>query len=357
MDLAYGAVGLPAPPVKIWLRSPLEGAVCAAILDKVVGQVGEQVWEQVWDQVWGQVGRQVWDQVGTQVGTPARTQVWDQVGSQVKEQIKTQIGARVRAQVEARINQVKEQVKEQVRAQVGDQVGVQVWEQVGDQVWEQVWEQVWDQVGDQVETRVKDQVETALWGQHDGWLSFYDALRDVVDVSRLDGLMGLSHCGWCWCYDGTVILTERPVSLWLDAQGGLHNENGLAIEYGDGWGVAAWHGTRIPREWVEGALPSAQDALRWSNIEQRRAACELIGWQAILREVNATSVDKDADLEIGELLRADLPDSPGEQFLRVRCGTGREFVLPVPPNMRTAREANAWTYGLDADELAPEVRT
>jgi len=32
-------------------------------------------------------------------------------------------------------------------------------------------------------------------------------------------------------------------------------------------------------------------------------------------------------------------------------------VLPVPPDVTTAREANAWTYGLDPEAWAPEVRT
>ena len=49
--------------------------------------------------------------------------------------------------------------------------------------------------------------------------------------------------------------------------------------------------------------------------------------------------------------------APASRFLRVRCGTGRSFVLPVPREVHTARQANAWTYGLSESEYAPEVRT
>jgi hypothetical protein len=42
--------------------------------------------------------------------------------------------------------------------------------------------------------------------------------------------------------------------------------------------------------------------------------------------------------------------------LRVRCGTGREFVLAVPPTVLSAREANAWTYGLSPEEYQLEAR-
>ena len=32
-------------------------------------------------------------------------------------------------------------------------------------------------------------------------------------------------------------------------------------------------------------------------------------------------------------------------------GTGWRFVLPVPSYIETARASNAWTYGIDPDEL------
>jgi hypothetical protein len=51
-----------------------------------------------------------------------------------------------------------------------------------------------------------------------------------------------------------------------------------------------------------------------------------------------------------------LPPSPA-RFLRVRCATGRDFVLSVPLQMRTALEANAWTYGMNPEDYQLEVRT
>jgi hypothetical protein len=102
---------------------------------------------------------------------------------------------------------------------------------------------------------------------------------------------------------------------------------------------------------------SAAEILSWPNIEQRRAGCEIVGWDRILRELKAQVIDKDDDPEIGSLLRVNLPDSPGSLFLQVQCGTGRTFALPVPPDMKTALEANAWTWGLEASDYVPEVRT
>ncbi len=99
-------------------------------------------------------------------------------------------------------------------------------------------------------------------------------------------------------------------------------------------------------------------ALTWNNTEQRRAAAEIIGWRRVLEWLRAITIDKDIDPEIGELVEGYLPDGEGRaRFLKVQCGTGRQFVLSVPVEMRTAREANAWTYGLEPDEYRLEART
>lgn len=80
--LAYECGGLPPPKIVVWLRSPLEGAIGAAMFAslKASGRAARaQVGAQVWDQVGAQVGAQVWAQVRAQV----RDQVWDQVWAQV----------------------------------------------------------------------------------------------------------------------------------------------------------------------------------------------------------------------------------------------------------------------------------
>lgn len=46
------------------------------------------------------------------------------------------------------------------------------------------------------------------------------------------------------------------------------------------------------------------------------------------------------------------------RFLVVRCGTERSFAIRVPQTMKTALEAQAWTWGLEPDQFVrPEVRT
>jgi len=95
------------------------------------------------------------------------------------------------------------------------------------------------------------------------------------------------------------------------------------------------------------------------NIELRRAGTEIFGWARILTELDAECVDSSDDAEIGELLSVKLPDLDRRQkFLRVRCGTGRVFVVCVPPDIDTAIGAQSWMVGKSVTEFQkPEIRT
>jgi hypothetical protein len=414
---AYKLCNLDKPMVVLRMSSPyaatIGGALAWSMLrdmkvkkvwDQVWDQVGAQVWDQVGAQVWAQVGDQVRDQVGDQVRAQVRDQVGDQVGDQVWAQVWDQVGDQVRAQVRDQVgDQVRDQVGDQVRAQVGAQVRAQVWDQVGAQVGaqvgDQVWAQVWDQVGDQVRAQVGAQVRAQVWDQVGAqvgaqvgdqvWASSFAAAKDGYNNYGINNLWWsdfaawvtyfrdvcgwenevlekfeiterlVKSCGWTWWHQNVLAISDRPSLINRDVNGRLHCENGPSIAYRDGWSLYHWHGVSIPKEWVTGSKPGAKDALTWANIEQRRAACEIVGWANVLAQLNARSIDLDNDPAVGELLEADIPDSGKERFLKVRCGTGREFVLPVPREIETALQGNLWTYGIDANDRSfiPEIRT
>jgi len=191
-------------------------------------------------------------------------------------------------------------------------------------------------------------------------LSEYKCLADTELIPREEKLEYLYHLcrsvGWVLPSQKVCFVSERPKILKIDDRGLPHCENGPAIEYPDGFCIYAWNGVRFPEEWTI-KKPSALEALNWRNLEQRRVACQIVGWENIIDKLWGRVIDKDINPEIGELVRINMPDSPAESFLRVTCGTGRKFAIPVPPEMTTARQANAWTWGLEPDEYNPEIRT
>lgn len=202
----------------------------------------------------------------------------------------------------------------------------------------------------------------AYWAQYDVYLT---AMRDVIGLrlpeyekykyweeAAIHGTFRVMHEKFC-------IVTDFPDTLKMDDQNRAHCQNGPSHRWVDGWSLYHWHGVPVPANWIMNpASLSAKDAITWSNIEQRRCAAEIIGWTKILDELDAKIIDEDGDPEIGTLVEVNIPDIGTEKFLRVLCGTGREFALPVPPEMKSALEANAWTFGMNLDEFViPEVRT
>jgi hypothetical protein len=194
------------------------------------------------------------------------------------------------------------------------------------------------------------------------WLSLYKFFIEVVglDLKKITGLLELTnHTGWYNAYEDIVVFQHRPEYIRFDEDNRLHCETGPAIRYRDGYSVYSWHGVRVPAEWIENKESlTAKIALTWENVEQRRCACEILGWVKVLSSLDYKVIDSDPDPMIGDLLEVDIPEIGRERFLQVVCGTGRTFALPVPPKMKTALEANAWTYGVEPDLLrALEVRT
>lgn len=165
--------------------------------------------------------------------------------------------------------------------------------------------------------------------------------------------------GYYWPNKNFIMVCERPHGIKKDDQGRLHSETGPAIDYGDTFKLYFWHGVSVPKNWIMNKSSiNPQDVLLTSNIEQRRAGCEILGWNKILEQLNAVCINKHPDPMVGELLEVTLPDAGEERFLKVLCGTNREFALPVPKEVNTALEAQAWTWGLNTkDFIVPEVRT
>jgi hypothetical protein len=184
-------------------------------------------------------------------------------------------------------------------------------------------------------------------------------LRD--QTAALAGLWELCQtAGWALPYEGVCFVSERHDICKLDEDGRIHALDGPAIRYPDGFAIHAWHGTRIPAEWLEDKSKlTAKIALTWSNIEQRRAAIEILGWSRVLDELKAKVIDADGDPQIGTLVEVQLPDlTRPARFCRVQCGTGREFAVGVPPEIETALAAQAWMQGLPPTEfIRPEIRT
>ena len=208
---------------------------------------------------------------------------------------------------------------------------------------------------------VKDlQPWSCMWNYY--YAAFYECAATAAGINHYltnQSLLPAFKAGVGYIINfGSLIVAVCLPEAYRDEQFRIHREDGPAIV----WGTEEqywWRGVQVEKEWI--MEPGSVDpslALTHSNVEKRRALSEILGWEKVLDQLTVKVVNEGDSPEIGTLLEVDLPDSPGSKFLRVRCGTGRNFVLPVPESMRTALEANCWTYDLTEEEfLAMEART
>ncbi len=191
-----------------------------------------------------------------------------------------------------------------------------------------------------------------------GWTAFLSFFRHVakldLDYSKYDhwekatvhGSYRIMHPEFC-------MISDRPRVLKVDEQNRPHCEDGPFCQWSDGMSLYSWHGVRVPEYWImQKHLLTADVVLNWENAEARRAGFEIIGWNNMLDLLNAKVIDADEDPMVGTLYEADHEALGGKcKFLKVVCGT-------LPPEMKTALQSNAWSYGLEDWQYRKlEVRT
>jgi hypothetical protein len=186
-------------------------------------------------------------------------------------------------------------------------------------------------------------VETELFNQFSGWAKF-----------AREGAAFVVHEEFCF-------ISDFPELMVTDDNGRLHNSEGPAIRWPDGWSCYYWRNTPIPPWMIEEKERITVEAINsMENIEIRRVMLEIYGTGKYIIDSGTKEVQRD---EYGVLYWQEMPDDEPLRMVRVTNSTAepdgafRDYWLRVPPGIRTAREAVAWTFNLDEDEYAPTIET
>ena len=197
------------------------------------------------------------------------------------------------------------------------------------------------------------------------WVAFYKYTQQIgvkyttEQSEALDAWHEYARlCGPMYAYDGVAFVSRRPNVLCFDDRQRLHSETGAAMAFPSGYALHAWHGVRVPAHWIENRESLlAQEVMATQNLEVRRAGIEIMGWAKILDQLQGRLVGADDDPEIGSVIELRLPDlDRAHLFLRVRCATGRDFALCLPPDFSATRGyslphcAQAFLTGLTPSE-------
>ena len=199
---------------------------------------------------------------------------------------------------------------------------------------------------------------TALLGALEYFHDVCDLRRQTAPVAGLwqiakNASWMLPHRHVCW-------LAERPDAVRQDARGRLHFGTGPAVSYPDRWSAYAWKGVLVPPWIIEHPeLVTVRTISAALDPQVRRCMIEIMTPERFIAQGGACRVSQD---ETGVLWRQRWR---WEAWAAVEVingtpepdGSLKRYYLQVPANMRSAREAVAWTYGLPEQRYRPAVRT
>jgi len=162
-------------------------------------------------------------------------------------------------------------------------------------------------------------------------------------------------------FEGICFVSDRPEFLACDEQGRLHHESGKAISFSDGFNLFSWHGVTCTREFIERPEKITISMIEaQNNAELRRILIERFGASKYILATNAQLIDES---QFGSLYVKQIPGDEPLTMLRVvnstpePDGTFREYFLRVPPDVKTAHDAVAWTFDLKAKQYNPARET
>ena len=250
--------------------------------------------------------------------------------------------------------------------------------QVRGQVWDQVWGQVWDQVRGQVWDQVMGEYEQFssygnVWDY--GWVSFYDFFQRIgVEIKDIfNDFKNLTKAGH---YDmiqlkGFCIVSSLPIKIFRNEDNRLHNPNGPAIEFSDGYKLYFINGRYLP-SWIWEKADKQEITrdmfLKEKNAEIKGGIYEVLGQKKMLDLLGAKEVDKqiirhrNGDTETITLLKtnekfAEIDNQPFE-WVKMFCpSTGTQYLQGVEPHHTDALEAISSLSMFKKEEYSFDLRS
>jgi hypothetical protein len=186
-----------------------------------------------------------------------------------------------------------------------------------------------------------DFTEQSFGAVFEYWVPFYKYFKNegYIDNFKMNQWMDFLMKG-VWSaqfYDKYIFLCRLPEYTKLNAQERLHNENGPAIKWGDGFDFyfidSVAFNKKLYNDLIKQKLTS-QQILQLQNIEQRRIALRMRGAEHILNDLKGKCIDKWFSPQLKDFVELyELPDFLGATAKLVKYNdpsTGRLYTSFVP---------------------------
>lgn len=200
-------------------------------------------------------------------------------------------------------------------------------------------------------------------------LMFYDLLEVISEINKVrieyeqpwltyKNAVQLTH--YINPFENICFVSDFPEKL--ESNGNrLHCPDGPAIQYRDGLKLYFWNGLRVPSAVIEDRdMITADSIIKETNAELRRVMTEVITPERFIQESGMKAIQED---EFGALYK--IEDRIMGPLVMVRVvnktaepdGSFKQYWLRVPPHMRTARQAVAWSFDMSEAEYYPVLES
>lgn len=117
---------------------------------------------------------------------------------------------------------------------------------------------------------------------------------------------------------------------------------------------AYFRGVKIPKDiYFYPERIKVEQIITESNVEVRRIMLELMGYEKFLTQMPHRVVHKDGEYALIRIYWHKQEESI--MLVKVKCSSsGAWYTLRVPPNMKTCKEALAWTFNVSPEEYVLE---
>jgi len=243
-------------------------------------------------------------------------------------------------------------------------------------------------------------------GMWAGYCAYAATVRDVVklDLPEFEKYQAWEdaarHSGLRLLHEEFCLVIDNPTILSRDEENRPHNLEGPSHAWADGWKIYNVHGVTVPEHVVMNPSSiTVEEIDNEANVEVKRIMIDQFGPQNYLIKAGAQVVSSD---DYGVLLRREVegdepivmvrvlnstPEPAGhlsteeameifgkdivqkqinamqgnKEFLRSIGVKGeyrwKDYFLRVPPEMKTAHEAVAWTFGMTPEEYHPDYQS
>lgn len=214
-------------------------------------------------------------------------------------------------------------------------------------------------------------INASIWSPHPhfsdySWKYFVSSFTDspLPSLTQIyfDLLEQSGFTGAC-LFEQCCLILKAPDMVFLDAHNKPHADEGYAIVYGES-GICAWHGLLIPDRYIfEKTSLTKQDIISERNAERRRALREILGARRFAELLDIITIEQSIDRNgnLQSLFRTNEKDTIAGDYLyfaHVTCpSTQRNYFLSVPPDLKSAHDAVAWTFGLSGKDYSPDKET